>query len=388
LIILIKIDRRTSLLDFAGNGKFGRTAMNTGLDDVVAAETVLSSVDGAKGVLIIRGFDVAELARRHTFENAAHLLFQGFFPDLPPVAHFARALGEARARVFAIVARLDADTARMSPMDAMRALVARLDDGDGLETALQLLAAPAVFLPAIIRARQGLAPIAPDATRSHAEDLLTMLAGETPGADARAALDTYLVTVIDHGLNASTFAARVVASTWAGLASSILAGMSALKGPLHGGAPGPVIAMLDGIGTPENASAWIEDALDRGERLMGFGHRIYKVRDPRADALKYAIERMSERSNATPGRLALASAVERAAIDILHRRKPKQALEVNVEFYTALLLEALGFPPDAFTGVFAVGRTAGWLAHAREQRLNGRLLRPQSRYVGPGVMAA
>ena len=203
-----------------------------------------------------------------------------------------------------------------------------------------------------------------------------------PPAEA-AALDAYLVTVSDHGLNASTFAARVVASTRAGLTSAALGGISALKGPLHGGAPGPVIEMLDEIGTPENARAWIEAELDSGERLMGFGHRIYRVRDPRADALKAAVRKLAGDSDALPGRLAFAEAVEAAALVILKERKPDRSLDTNVEFYTALLLEALAFPPAAFTCVFAMGRVAGWIAHAREQLAGGRLIRPQSRYVGP-----
>jgi citrate synthase len=156
-----------------------------------------------------------------------------------------------------------------------------------------------------------------------------------------------------------------------------------LKGPLHGGAPGPVIEMLDAIGAPANARAWLEAALDRGDRLMGFGHRVYRVRDPRADALKRAVRALGEGSNVLPGRLAFAEAVEDAALQILKARKPDRSLQTNVEFYTALLLEALAFPPDAFTCVFAMGRVAGWIAHAREQLAGGRLIRPQSRYIGP-----
>jgi len=170
-----------------------------------------------------------------------------------------------------------------------------------------------------------------------------------------------------------------VASTRAGLTSAVLAGISALKGPLHGGAPGPVIEMLDEIGEPANARAWIEAALNRGDRLMGFGHRIYRVRDPRADALKAAVRRLGARH----GRLEFAEAVEAAALAVLRDRKPDRSLQTNVEFYTALLLEALAFPPAAFTCVFAMGRVAGWIAHAREQVLGGRLIRPQSAYVGP-----
>jgi len=225
--------------------------------------------------------------------------------------------------------------------------------------------------------------VPPDATLRHSADILRMLRGR-PASEAEAdALDAYLVTVSDHGLNASTFAARVVASTQAGLTSAVLAGVSALKGPLHGGAPGPVIDMLDGIGRPENARAWLEAALDRGERLMGFGHRVYRVRDPRADVLKAAVRRMGEGSNVLPGRLAFAEAVEKAALAILRDRKPDRPLDINVEFYTALLLEALAFTPSTFTGVFAMGRVAGWIAHAREQLAGGRLIRPASHYVGP-----
>jgi citrate synthase len=245
------------------------------------------------------------------------------------------------------------------------------------------VAAPAVFTAAVVRAQAGEAPVRPDLTLGHAADTLRMLRGKPASSAEVAALDTYLVTVSDHGLNASTFAARVIASTRAGLTSAVLGGISALKGPLHGGAPGPIIDMLDAIGTPENARTWIEDALARGDRLMGFGHRVYRVRDPRADALKAAVRKLTEGSNVMPGRLAFAEAVERAALAILKERKPDRSLQTNVEFYTALLLEALAYPPSAFTCVFATGRVSGWIAHAREQLAGGRLIRPQSRYIGP-----
>ena len=355
--------------------------MSDGLEDVVAADTVLSEVDGLAGRLIIRGRSLDDLAAHATFEEVARLLLDGFFDDLP--ADLAPALGAARAEVFEQVAALDAGLLARTPIEAMRALTARLPDGDDLTVALRLLAAPAVFTAAVVRAQGGNAPLAPDPGLRHCADILRMVRGARP-ADAEAALlDAYLVTVSDHGLNASTFAARVIASTRAGLTSAVLGGISALKGPLHGGAPGPVIEMLDEIGAPENARAWIEAALARGDRLMGFGHRVYRVRDPRADALKAAVRRMAQESNALPGRLAFAEAVEAAALAILKERKPDRALDTNVEFYTALLLEALAFPPCAFTCVFAMGRTAGWLAHAREHLAGGRLIRPQSRYIGP-----
>jgi citrate synthase len=352
-----------------------------GLEGVVAAETVLSEVDGEAGRLVIRGFPVEALSGRWSFEAVTRLLWEGFFADLP--TDLRPPLGAARVRVCKEVAALDATLVALAPIEAMRALTARLADGDDLETALALTAAPAVFTAAIARAQAGMAPVAPDPGLAHAADILRMTRGA--GADDKevAALDAYLVTVADHGLNASTFAARVVASTRAGLTSAVLAGISALKGPLHGGAPGPVIEMLDGVGAPENARAWLEGALARGDRLMGFGHRVYRVRDPRADALKRAVRMLGEGANRLPGRLALAEAVEAAALAILRERKPDRSLQTNVELYTGLLLEALAFPTPTFTCVFAMGRTAGWIAHAREQQKSGRLIRPQSVYVGP-----
>ena len=357
-----------------------------GLENVVAAETVLSEVDGQAGRLVIRGCELEALAGKVSYEAAARRLLDGFFPDLPD--DLAPSLGAARAEVFGHVAALDAELLALTPMEAMRALTARIADGDDLATALRLIAAPAVFGAAVVRRQAGEGATAPDPGAPHAADILRMLRG-APASEAEAkAFETYLVTVIDHGLNASTFAARVIASTRAGLASAVIGGICALKGPLHGGAPGPVIEMLDEIGSPARARAWIEAALDRGDRLMGFGHRVYKVRDPRADALKKAVRTLGERSDVSPGRLAFAEAVEQAALAILKDRKPNRSLQTNVEFYTALLLEALAFPPPAFTCVFAMGRVAGWIAHAREQLAGGRLIRPQSRYVGPRPLAA
>ncbi|MDB5615612.1 MAG: citrate synthase/methylcitrate synthase [Devosia sp.] len=359
--------------------------MNSGLEDVVAAETVLSDVDGANGRLVIRGVSLDELVKRSSYEDVIALLFDGFLPlpdDLPA------ALGAARVEVFNHVAAADAGIIALSPVDGLRALMSRLGDGEDIGTALRLLAAPAVFTPALLRAQQGLEPIAPNAGVGHAEDVLRMLHATVPSKDQAAALNRYLVTVVDHGLNASTFAARVVASTQAGLTSSVLAGLSVLKGPLHGGAPGPILDMLDGVGAPMDAPAWLEDALARGERLMGFGHRVYRVRDPRADALKGAVRLLAASGAIEPGRLALAEAVEQAALDLLKRKRPDRPLETNVEFYTALLLEALGFPRDAFTCVFAMGRVTGWIAHAREQAIGGRLIRPKSVYVGPVASVA
>lgn len=352
--------------------------MSSGLDDVVAAETTLSDVDGLRGILIIRGHSLDDLAGRMRYEDLLALLLGDFFGE-----GIASRLAAARTEVFPHLAAVDRAVFELPPIEALRAIMARLGDGEDPATAYRLLAAPAVFTPGLLRLRQGLAPIAPDASLGHAADMLRMLTGAVPTALQATALNTYLVTVSDHGLNASTFAARVVASTRAGLTSAVLAALGALKGPLHGGAPGPVLDMLDAIGTPDRAAEWLVAELAADRRLMGFGHRIYRVRDPRADALKGALQSLAGAGQIDAGRLALAETTEREALRLLAIKKPDRKLETNVEFYTALLLETLGFPRDAFTCVFAVGRTGGWIAHAREQIDHGRLIRPQSRYVGP-----
>jgi citrate synthase len=361
-----------------------------GLEGVVAARTVLSEVDGAAGRLVIRGHSLDDMARHWRYEDAVALLFQGFFDSLPDAAGLRAALGRARCEAFERLQPMDDALMlhKLPPIEAVRALLARLPDGDDLATALRLVAAPAVYTAAVMRWRLGAEALAPDETLPQAADMLRMLHSRSPTAAQVAALDSYLVTVCDHGLNASTFAARVVASTGAGLASAVLAGISALKGPLHGGAPGPVLDALDAIGTAANARTWLEAAIASGERLMGFGHRIYRVRDPRADALKGALRRLGAQGGVNAARIDLAEAAEQAALAILREKKPGRALETNVEFYTALLLEALGFGRESFTCVFAAGRVSGWVAHAREQAKKGRLIRPQSVYVGPAPAEA
>jgi len=220
--------------------------------------------------------------------------------------------------------------------------------------------------------------VPPDATLGHAADTLRMIHGAAPSAAESAALDGYLVTVSDHGMNASTFTARVVASTHADMFAAATAGYCALTGPLHGGAPEPVLEMLDAIGSRERIKPWIDAALTRGERLMGFGHRIYRVRDPRADVLKSVIEKLA----ANTANLPFAAEVEAYAREALRQKNPERALDTNVEFFTAILLDGLRIPRTAFTPIFAVARSAGWTAHAIEQRRRGRLLRPTSVYIG------
>jgi citrate synthase len=381
LIILIKIDGFLNHHYFPIPYRSGRKDVANGLDDVVAAETVLSDVDGLGGNLTIRGHALPALAGRWTFPAVVRLLFDGFFDALPGEKKLAASIGQARVEVFERVLPLLPALATRDVYSAMRAGVALMPDGDELEDALRLIATPAVLTPALLRLRRGESPVAPDADAGHTADMLRMMT-EAPASPVLAgALATYLVAVCDHGLNASTFATRVVASTQAGLTSAVLAGLGALKGPLHGGAPGPVIEMLDAIEAHGDAATWLRDHVARGERIMGFGHRIYRVRDPRADVLKAVVGRLGGADEGT--RLAFAERTEKVALDVLRLAKPSRSIQTNVEFYTALLLEAAGFPEEAFSCVFAAGRMAGWIAHAREQQATGRLIRPQSRYVGP-----
>jgi citrate synthase len=349
-----------------------------GLENVVAAETVLSKVDGEAGVLVLRGHHLQEIAGRRSFEWLTGLLWQGLVDRSLSEAELRRDLGLARERAFRRMRALLPAAGGLPPLAAVRLLLAGVPD-DADEAPLLLTATVAVGLAAAIRGRRGEAPVAPDAAAGHAADFLRMLRGVPPAPEEAAALDTYLVTAADHGLNASTFTARVAASTRASLTDAVTAAICALKGPLHGGAPGPVLDMLDAIGPVENAEAWLDAAVLRGDRLMGFGHRVYRVQDPRSDVVKAVVQRLDR----DIGRLRYAEAVEQAALAVLVRRKPNRSLQTNLEFYTALLLEALGLPRDAFTGAFAVARVVGWIAHALEQQKGGRLIRPQSAYVGP-----
>src|SRR5262249_39333604 len=260
-----------------------------------------------------------------------------------------------------------------------RAALAGLRAESGLDHEATIVGACPVIAGALVQRAKGRAPIAPDPNLSHAADTLAMLRGAKPAPREVTALDAYLVTVCDHGMNASTFTTRVVASTQADLFAAVTAGYCALTGPLHGGAPEPVLEMLDAIGTRERIKPWVDGALSRGERLMGFGHRIYRSRDPRADVLKSAIEALAGDKTDLP----FAAEVEAYAREALRRKSPDRVLDTNVEFFTAILLDALHIPRQAFTPIFAAARAAGWTAHAREQQRRGRLLRPSSSYIGP-----
>jgi citrate synthase len=349
-----------------------------GLDGIAAAETALSHVDGEQGELIIAGERVADLAATSSFEAVTARLWSAGTGRAVNEAGVRASLGVARQRAYARLPELLAASRAMSIVDGFRAAVAALRAEDGLDHEATIVGAGPVIAGALVQRAEGRKPVAPDPAASHAADTLTMLRGAAPAPREVAALDAYFVTVCDHGMNASTFATRVVASTQADLFAAVTAGYCALTGPLHGGAPEPVLDMLNAIGTRERIQPWVDDALARGERLMGFGHRIYRVRDPRADVLKSAIEKLA----ADGADLPFAGEVEAYIREALRRKNPNRPLDTNVEFFTAILLDALKIPRQAFTPIFAVARAAGWTAHAREQQRTGRLIRPSSSYVG------
>src|SRR5947208_16848693 len=350
----------------------------SGLDGVPAAETVLSHVDGERGELIIAGDHIGNLAGKSSFESVTARLWNGATGKALNEANVRASLGAARERAFARLPDLLPATRGMSVVDGFRAAVAGLRAENGLEHEATIVGAFPVIAGALVQRAKGNDPIAPDPTLGHAADTLKMLRGRIAAPREITALDSYFVTVCDHGMNASTFTPRVVASTHADLFAAVTAGYCALTGPLHGGAPEPGREMLDAIGTRERIKPWVDDALSRGERLMGFGHRIYRVRDPRADVLKAAIGRLA----ADGADLSFAGEVEAYIRAALRKKNPDRPLETNVEFFTAILLDALKIPRQAFTPIFAVARATGWTAHALEQRRTGRLIRPSSSSVG------
>jgi citrate synthase len=354
--------------------------VNNGLDGIVAATTRLSHVDGERGELIIAGFQLGELAEHATFEETTWLLWHGDLPSAQQLEAFRFTLAAQRTLPPATVTLLrDCANNGIEPMDALRIAAGTISMAS--DEACAIVARLPTIVATFWRLRGGAEPLVPRRDLGHAANFLYMLSGEMPEPERVRALETYLNTVVDHGLNASTFAARVITSTGSDLVSSIVGALGALKGPLHGGAPGPALDMVFEIGEASRAEEILRTKIEAGDKLMGFGHRVYKVRDPRADVLAIAAERMYTRTG-DMSLYALARSVEATAIRLLEEYKPGRRLQTNVEFYTALLLHGLGLDVPLFTPTFAVSRVSGWIAHALEQRRANRIIRPQSEYSG------
>ncbi len=363
-----------------------------GLEGVIAAATHIGDVDGQAGRLTLRGYDIRELAGRARFEEVAYLLWHGHLPNRAEYEALRAEMAAAREIPAPALEALRDLAPQATGMHILRMATSTLslndEDVDSLDLpgnqrrASRILAQMPALVAHTWRLRQGLEPVAPKPEHDLARGFLYMLEGEEPDQARVDGLNEYLVAVAEHGLNASTFTARVVASTNSDMVSAITAAVCALKGPAHGGVPGPVLKMLEAIGSPDRADAWIRNEMTSGRRIMGFGHRVYKVRDPRAAILLDAADRMAALTG-DRRLLELTQAVEETTVRVLAELKPGRDLYANVELYAALILHAVGVDSDLFTPCFAIGRTAGWTAHVVEQYSDNRIFRPKSVYVGP-----
>jgi citrate synthase len=360
-----------------------------GLEGVVVAETTVGDVRGREGFFHYRQYSAVELAERRSLEDVWHLLFRGELPDLDASHAFAEAVGRRRVMPPGLSTLLPALAQRGAPLDVLRTAVSLLgaelgwrpthdiDTDELYEQALNLCAVVPTILAATHRLASGLEPVEPRRDLGVAANYLYMLTGVEPTEQHARAIEQYMILTIDHGFNASTFTARVVTSTGADLGAAVVAAIGALSGPLHGGAPSRALDMLDAIGTADRAEAYIRTAIQNGERIMGFGHRVYKTDDPRSLLLRSVTERLG-------GPLVnFSQAVERTTVSVLAELKPGRQLYTNVEFYAGVVMHTCGIPREMFTPTFAAGRTIGWSAHVMEQASHNRLIRPAARYVGP-----
>jgi citrate synthase len=348
-----------------------------GLEGVIAGETSLSYIDGAAGRLLYRGYRIGDLVERGTYAAVAHLLWTGDWDRSQRLA-----TAPVPPAVLEVLRAMPRDA---KPMDALRTAVSAWGATQDLswpptvEQARALTAASPSALAAFARLRDGKEPIDPDPDLDLTAGFLYQLSGERPDASTARALDAYFIVGAEHSFNASTFTARVITSTRSDIASAVAGAIGTMKGPLHGGAPSEVVDQLAEVGSADKAEAWIRDALARGERLMGFGHRVYRAYDPRAAALRKVAEGMEHK----PDWLKLATEVEDVALRILAEKHPERPLRTNVEYYAAPVLMGVGLSPDLFPATFSLSRHAGWTAHALEQAANNRLIRPDVNYVGP-----
>jgi citrate synthase len=349
-----------------------------GLEGVVAAETGLALVDGENGRLLYRGYRIGDLVERGSYSSVANLLWTGEWDSSHRLA--TAPVPEA------VLVTLRSLPTGAKPMDALRTAVSAW--GAALDIswpptpaqARALVSFAPSALAAFARLRAGKDPLAPDPSLDLVEGFLYQLNGERADPGTARALDAYFIVGAEHGLNASTFTARVIVSTRSDMASGVVGAIGALKGPLHGGAPSEVVEQIHEVGSPDRAEAWVNEALDRGDRLMGFGHRVYRAYDPRAAALRKVAESMARK----PEWLDLATRVEDVALRVLAERHPDRPLKTNVEYYAAPVLMGVGLTPDLFPATFALARMAGWTAHIIEQATANKLIRPDARYTGPG----
>jgi citrate synthase len=368
------------------------TVVDRGLEGVVVGSTQLSNVEGAIGRLTYRGYDIDDLAPNATFEEIVHLLLYGHLPNRAELETLKRELGSRRSLPEPLISAMQNVPKTAWPMDVLRTIVsglglfspvnARGEHLSDVHTAIELIAKMPTIVASWDRIRRGLNAVEPRADLSQAANFLYMRSGKVSHVIEADALDTYFVLLADHSYNASTFAARVTASTRADVYASVTAALATLQGDLHGGAASASFRALTEVGDPENAERYVREALARNERIMGMGHREYKVRDPRARHLEAMAKKLSEQKGNSRW-YEIAHRLEEASQRVLQEKKPDRSIYANVDFYTAPVLADLGIPGDEFTCMFACGRIAGWTGHILEQLADNRLIRPQATYDGP-----
>ncbi len=354
-----------------------------GLEGVIVDTSSISLIDGQAGRLYYRGYEIRDLASNASFEEVAYLLWSGELPTASQLSGLAGQMSKQRPIPESVTNLIRSLPASADELDVLRTVISAIGTGSlltkpELSEAIAITAKIPTITTTFDRIRKGQKPIEPHPDLGHAANYLYMLTGKDPDPVKVEALNKYLILLADHGMNASTFAARVVASTRSDLYSALTAALGALKGPLHGGAPGPVLQMLQDIGMPDRAEGWMREQLKLGNRLMGFGHRVYKTTDPRASILKEIASQIEDK-----GLFGLAQHVEETGVRLLKEHRPEEKLYPNVEFYSALLMHAVGLPTDLFTATFAASRIVGWTAHVLEQAANNRLIRPAVQYTGP-----
>ena len=363
-----------------------------GLAGVVVAETEVGDVRGQEGFYHYRQYNAVELADKRSLEDVWYLLFEGHLPDAAEHRAFLdeiRSVREIPPSVADLLPAIARAGATFIPLDALRTAVSLLTyasdfrpslDVDAVTlraNAMQVCAVIPTLIMALYRLREGHEPIAPHPDLAYGANYLYMLTGEVPDADKARAVEQYMITTIDHGFNASTFTARVITSSGADLGAAVVGAIGALSGPLHGGAPSRALELIDTIGTEDRIRPFIRNAVEKGERIMGFGHRVYKTDDPRSVFLRGVAERIGAQ------KIDFAKQVERTVVEVLAELKPGRDLYTNVEFYAGVVMDHCGLPRTLFTPTFASSRVIGWCANILEQAADNRIIRPSARYVGP-----
>jgi citrate synthase len=354
-----------------------------GLEGVIIDSSSICLIDGNAGRLIYRGYDIHDLAANLAFEEVAYLVWNGDLPTRTQLADLKKRLSEERSIPATLKAMIRNLPRSSNTLDVLRTATSTLGTGIPLKTpdisdAIAITAKIPTINSAFDRLRQGREPVEPRPDLGHAANYLYMLTGKEPDPAKVDALNKYLTLLADHGMNSSTFTARIVASTRSDMHSAVTAAIGALKGPLHGGAPAPVLQMLKAIGSPDRAESWMMEELKAGRRLMGFGHRVYRTTDPRAEILREIASKTADKSF-----FELARRVEETGVRVLQEARPDRKLYSNVEFYSAVVMDSVGLPPDLFTATFAASRSVGWSANVLEQVANNRLIRPETEYTGP-----